>query len=39
MAKFADSDCTEAEREFQTQTFNRQLAGVAAEIWTHSELV
>jgi 5-methyltetrahydropteroyltriglutamate--homocysteine methyltransferase len=29
-------DCTEAELEFQTQAFNRQLAGVEAEIWAHT---
>jgi 5-methyltetrahydropteroyltriglutamate--homocysteine methyltransferase len=29
-------DCTEAELEFQTEAFNRQLDGVAAEIWVHT---
>ncbi|MGH7113564.1 MAG: hypothetical protein ACREE9_03620, partial [Stellaceae bacterium] len=29
-------DCTVAELEFQTQAFNRQLAGVEAEIWAHT---
>ncbi|MBV8936584.1 MAG: cobalamin-independent methionine synthase II family protein, partial [Alphaproteobacteria bacterium] len=29
-------DCTDAELEFQTQAFNRQLAGVDAEIWVHT---
>jgi len=29
-------DCTEADLEFQTQAFNRQLAGVDAEIWVHT---
>ncbi len=29
-------DCTEAELEFQTQAFNRQLDGVEAEIWAHT---
>ncbi len=29
-------DCTEAELEFQTQLFNRQLKGVEAEIWVHT---
>ncbi len=29
-------DCTEAELEFQTLAFNRQLAGVEAEIWVHT---
>ena len=29
-------DCTEAELEFQTEAFNRQLAGVEAEIWVHT---
>jgi 5-methyltetrahydropteroyltriglutamate--homocysteine methyltransferase len=29
-------DFTEAELEFQTQAFNRQLAGVDAEIWVHT---
>ena len=29
-------DCTEAELEFQTEAFNRQLAGVDAEIWVHT---
>jgi len=28
-------DCTEPDLEFQTQAFNRQLAGVDAEIWVH----
>ncbi|MGH7059643.1 MAG: hypothetical protein ACREFH_04580, partial [Stellaceae bacterium] len=28
--------CTEAELEFQTMAFNRQLDGVAAEIWAHT---
>jgi 5-methyltetrahydropteroyltriglutamate--homocysteine methyltransferase len=29
-------DCSDAELEFQTQAFNRQLAGVDAEIWVHT---
>ena len=29
-------DCTDAELEFQTEAFNRQLAGVNAEIWVHT---
>jgi 5-methyltetrahydropteroyltriglutamate--homocysteine methyltransferase len=29
-------DCSEADLEFQTQVFNRQLAGVDAEIWVHT---
>ncbi|MBV8736541.1 MAG: cobalamin-independent methionine synthase II family protein [Alphaproteobacteria bacterium] len=29
-------DCTEADLEFQTEAFNRQLAGVDAEIWVHT---
>jgi methionine synthase II (cobalamin-independent) len=29
-------DCSEAELEFQTQAFNRQLKGVDAEIWAHT---
>jgi len=29
-------DCTDAELEFQTMAFNRQLAGVDAEIWVHT---
>jgi len=29
-------DCTEPDLEFQTQAFNRQLAGVDAEIWVHT---
>src|SRR5208282_3312106 len=29
-------DCTEADLEFQTEVFNRQLAGVDAEIWVHT---
>jgi 5-methyltetrahydropteroyltriglutamate--homocysteine methyltransferase len=29
-------DCTEAELEFLTEAFNRQLAGVNAEIWVHT---
>jgi 5-methyltetrahydropteroyltriglutamate--homocysteine methyltransferase len=29
-------DCSEAELEFQTEAFNRQLAGVDAEIWVHT---
>jgi 5-methyltetrahydropteroyltriglutamate--homocysteine methyltransferase len=29
-------DCTDAELEFQTEAFNRQLAGVEAEIWVHT---
>ena len=29
-------DCTDADLEFQTQAFNRQLAGVDAEIWVHT---
>ncbi len=29
-------DCTEAELEFQTIAFNRQLDGVEAEIWAHT---
>ncbi len=29
-------DCTEADLEFQTQVFNRQLDGVDAEIWVHT---
>jgi 5-methyltetrahydropteroyltriglutamate--homocysteine methyltransferase len=30
------ADCTEAELEFQTHAFNRQLVGVEAEIWAHT---
>jgi 5-methyltetrahydropteroyltriglutamate--homocysteine methyltransferase len=30
------ADCSDAELEFQTQAFNRQLAGVEAEIWAHT---
>ncbi|HTV45684.1 MAG TPA: cobalamin-independent methionine synthase II family protein [Stellaceae bacterium] len=30
------ADCTDAELEFQTQVFNRQLQGVEAEIWAHT---
>jgi 5-methyltetrahydropteroyltriglutamate--homocysteine methyltransferase len=30
------ADCTEAELEFQTRAFNRQLVGVEAEIWAHT---
>jgi methionine synthase II (cobalamin-independent) len=30
------ADCTEADLEFQTQAFNRQLVGVEAEIWAHT---
>jgi len=30
------SDCSDAELEFQTEAFNRQLAGVDAEIWVHT---
>jgi 5-methyltetrahydropteroyltriglutamate--homocysteine methyltransferase len=29
-------DCSDADLEFQTQAFNRQLAGVDAEIWVHT---
>ena len=29
-------DCTEADLEFQTEVFNRQLNGVEAEIWAHT---
>src|ERR1700686_3371153 len=29
-------DCSDAELEFQTEAFNRQLAGVEAEIWVHT---
>jgi 5-methyltetrahydropteroyltriglutamate--homocysteine methyltransferase len=29
-------DCSDAELEFQTDAFNRQLAGVDAEIWVHT---
>jgi 5-methyltetrahydropteroyltriglutamate--homocysteine methyltransferase len=29
-------DCSEAELAFQTEAFNRQLAGVDAEIWVHT---
>jgi len=29
-------DCSEAELEFQTRAFNRQLEGVGAEIWVHT---
>jgi 5-methyltetrahydropteroyltriglutamate--homocysteine methyltransferase len=29
-------DCSEADLEFQTQAFNRQLKGVDAEIWVHT---
>ena len=29
-------DCTEAELEFLTEAFNRQLVGVNAEIWVHT---
>jgi 5-methyltetrahydropteroyltriglutamate--homocysteine methyltransferase len=29
-------DCSDAELEFQTEAFNRQLAGVGAEIWVHT---
>ena len=29
-------DCTDADLEFQTEVFNRQLAGVDAEIWVHT---
>jgi 5-methyltetrahydropteroyltriglutamate--homocysteine methyltransferase len=29
-------DCSDAELEFQTAAFNRQLAGVEAEIWVHT---
>jgi 5-methyltetrahydropteroyltriglutamate--homocysteine methyltransferase len=29
-------DCSDAELEFQTEAFNRQLAGVDAEIWVHT---
>ena len=29
-------DCTDAELEFQTEAFNRQLNGVNAEIWVHT---
>jgi 5-methyltetrahydropteroyltriglutamate--homocysteine methyltransferase len=29
-------DCTEADLEFQTQVFNRQLDGVDSEIWVHT---
>jgi 5-methyltetrahydropteroyltriglutamate--homocysteine methyltransferase len=30
------SDCTEAELEFQTMAWNRQLDGVEAEVWAHT---
>jgi len=30
------ADCTDADLEFQTQAFNRQLIGVEAEIWAHT---
>ena len=29
-------DCTDAELEFQTEAFNRQLDGVDAEVWVHT---
>jgi 5-methyltetrahydropteroyltriglutamate--homocysteine methyltransferase len=29
-------DCSDAELEFQTEAFNRQLTGVDAEIWVHT---
>jgi 5-methyltetrahydropteroyltriglutamate--homocysteine methyltransferase len=29
-------DCTEAELQFQTEAFNRQLKGIDAEIWAHT---
>jgi 5-methyltetrahydropteroyltriglutamate--homocysteine methyltransferase len=29
-------DCTDAELEFLTEAFNRQLAGIDAEIWVHT---
>jgi 5-methyltetrahydropteroyltriglutamate--homocysteine methyltransferase len=29
-------DCTDADLEFLTEAFNRQLVGVAAEIWVHT---
>jgi 5-methyltetrahydropteroyltriglutamate--homocysteine methyltransferase len=29
-------DCTDADLEFQTEVFNRQLVGVDAEIWAHT---
>jgi 5-methyltetrahydropteroyltriglutamate--homocysteine methyltransferase len=29
-------DCSDADLEFQTEAFNRQLAGVDAEIWVHT---
>jgi 5-methyltetrahydropteroyltriglutamate--homocysteine methyltransferase len=29
-------DCTDADLEFQTEVFNRQLKGVEAEIWAHT---
>jgi len=29
-------DCSDAELEFQTAAFNRQLDGVDAEIWVHT---
>jgi len=29
-------DCTDADLQFQTMAFNRQLAGVDAEIWVHT---
>jgi 5-methyltetrahydropteroyltriglutamate--homocysteine methyltransferase len=29
-------DCAEADLDFQTEAFNRQLAGVEAEIWVHT---
>ena len=29
-------DCTDAELEFLTEAFNRQLVGVDAEIWVHT---
>src|SRR5438105_15725778 len=30
------SDCTDADLEFLTEAFNRQLTGVNAEIWVHT---
>src|SRR5579872_4275536 len=29
-------DCTDADLEFQTEAFNRQLVGVDAEVWVHT---
>ena len=30
------ADCTDADLEYQTEVFNRQLVGVGAEIWAHT---